>query len=84
MDADPARPLIALFNSLRLCTAQDIIHNLSILSTLIPRIYLLLQHDTVNASLQQGKHQTCLPLQLAQAIQYLGRGFIRHCIQETR
>jgi len=48
--------------------------------TLITRIYLLLQDNTINTSLQQRKHQTRLPLQLPQSIQYFRGRFSCHGI----
>jgi hypothetical protein len=51
---------------------------------LISRVNLLLQDNAVHARLKQCKNQACLPLQLSQAVQDLGRGRPRHRIQQSR
>lgn len=44
-------------------------------------IYLLLQHDAIYACLQQGTHQTCLPLQHPQSVKHLGGRAIGEIIE---
>ena len=48
---------------------------------LIPPVDLLLQDDTVHAGLEQGEDQASLALQLAQAVEDLGRGLAGHLVQ---
>lgn len=42
---------------------------------------LLLQHDAVDGGLEQGKDETCLALELAQAVEDLGRGLVGHGVE---
>lgn len=42
---------------------------------------LLLQHDAVDGGLEQGKDETRLALELAQAVEDLGRGLVGHGVE---
>ena len=43
---------------------------------------LLLQHDAVDARLEQGEHQAGLALELAEPVEDLGRGLRGHSVED--
>ncbi|KAH6656860.1 hypothetical protein BKA67DRAFT_553396 [Truncatella angustata] len=50
-------------------------------TALVAPLDLLLQHYAVHAGLEQREHQARLALELAQAVEDLGRGLLRHGVE---
>lgn len=55
---------------------------LAIIALLLIPADLLLQHDAVDARLEQGEHETGLALELAEPVEDLGRGLRGHGIED--
>lgn len=48
----------------------------------LAEVDLLLQHDAVHTSLEQGEDETRLALELAQPVEDLGRGSAGHVVED--
>lgn len=48
---------------------------------LVTPVNLLLQDDAVDARLEEREHQARLSLEIAQTVEYLGRGLGGHCVE---